>query len=97
HIHSLSLHDALPIYRSDALPEKWALDDAASELRRDECLDALGDRARVGCAQDRPREYDVIRVRELGNDGVAEGGHRASNPSRAQDRKSTRLNSSHVA
>src|SRR5204862_2753161 len=75
HIHALSLHDALPIYR---------------EITR-EVSDALGKRRLLV-----PMPVPLIKLVAGASELDQRDGHRDQEPPLAEDRKSTRLNSSHV-
>src|SRR5439155_13281501 len=88
-ISTLSLHDALPIFEEAGFPERALVADSSFH---DAVVDAVLDRApALGVARElRPRALAAAvraSLRDLLDAGI--------DP--AQDRKSTRLNSSHVA
>src|SRR5207253_8884320 len=80
--YTLSLHDALPI--SGAMPA--AREPARSNEQRHRCEDARGTRQRPdGVGRERPEERRLV------------AGEERMQQVQRRDRKSTRLNSSHVA
>src|SRR5690606_39388358 len=84
----LPLHDALPIYRCHSCGAMWF---DAAELRRVLADSGAVDRLDVGGNPDAPQGYAVGTPRCPRDQTPL-----AEVPDNAQDRKSTRLNSSHV-
>src|SRR5207245_6771709 len=88
-----SLHDALPIFSTLLLMVSHRAHHQGQVVRLHPLLEHVVDEQRAGLAVILPGHH-VADVMEVARD-AGELGHTALEPQPAQDRKSTRLNSSH--